>query len=271
MKGERRHELKEDELSAAVTHGIDWLKGNFRPVAIGVTLAIVVGLFIGWYVVNVRSAGNEAWLRLSQADQDMSALRLSTFRPDADKKMLKEARKELIERYREIARALPGTEAAVLATLQAGNLLFEHGNYTEAIEQFQAVRNQTKDGLLAQLATRSIGYALEEKGQWDEAAKEFAHAAGLGGDAMAAQSKLDEGRCLKGGGDLKGAKEALKRAVALAPESEAAAEAQQELGRLECAATPAEKAPETGEKPAVQPKVPTSPPTKAGQEKPADK
>ncbi|NOZ23371.1 MAG: tetratricopeptide repeat protein [Planctomycetes bacterium] len=262
MKGQRRHELKEDEFTIAVTQGVDWLKENHKPVVIGVTLVVVVGLFVGWYVVKVRNANNDAWFRLSQANQDLSMLRMSMFRRKPDKKMLKEARAELIEKYRKIARDFSGTKAAVLASLQAGNLLFECRNYTDAIAQFKAVREKTSDALLVQLATRSLGYALEEKGQWDEAAKEFARAAELGGNTMAAESKLDEGRCLRRGGDAAGAREALKKAVSLAGESKAAVEAEQELARMEGPqplpkSTEPDKPDEGPKKPAVQEKSAT--------------
>lgn len=267
MKGERRHELKEDEFAATIAEWGEWLEKNYKPLLVGACLIAVAVALVGWYVVSSRRASEEAWYSLAKADKEWSPIRMLLMRPGLDAKTVAEIekiRQEMVERYKTIADNFPGTQAAALASCRAGDLLYDQRKYDEAIAQYQRVIRQCATGVFAEVASHALAYALEEKGQWDEAAEQFARTAGLTDGAQAAEARLDQARCLAKAGRAAAAADAYRKAMSLAPETEWAAKAQKAIEALEREKAAPSGAPGAGkplgQKPTEKPKETPSAP-----------
>jgi len=136
-----------------------WLENNWRKLALGAAVVALVALVVS-YVIYSRD--NNALL----ASQRLSALRPTPTPGGGVTPVPAEA-------YLKLAADYPGTEAAGRATLLAAGAIFDTGNYTNALAQFEKVQRDFPASPLRAEALFGQAASLDALGRSAEAATAF--------------------------------------------------------------------------------------------------
>jgi tetratricopeptide (TPR) repeat protein len=166
MKSTRRHALKEDRFAQAVMRGVEWSRDHAGAVVAVAAAAVLVAGGSIWWAVQQRRAEHDAAALLSEARAKARGLRY------ADEAEAKAA--DVAAIYEEVVARHPGTDAAKLAPLEAGQALLGTGHGAEAAAKFRKVlAGAAPDSPLAQLARRGLANALAAEGDYAAAAAEY--------------------------------------------------------------------------------------------------
>ena len=98
----------------------------------------------------------------------------------ANAELAERTRREFGESFRELAREHPGTSAAVIAQLEAGNRSDELGDVEAALETFRAASDEAASGSALQgLVLVRLARAFEQEGQFGAAAEAYEQAGAI--------------------------------------------------------------------------------------------
>jgi tetratricopeptide (TPR) repeat protein len=174
-----------EELNSRVDQLAHWVVEH-RVAFMGTLAAILVaagsyGIYEG--VSNRRELAGATALARLEADyrQAMgSEPDAAIVEEPANAELAERTRREFGESFRELAREHPGTSAAVMAQLEAGNRSAELGDVEAALEAFRAASDEAASGSALQgLVLMRLGRAFEQDGRFDAAAEAYERAGAI--------------------------------------------------------------------------------------------
>ncbi len=140
---------------------------------------------------------------------------------------------EGVKQLKEVAAKYPGTKPGHLAELALGDLYFNHGEPTEAIQWYKAAVDSSSNSNEKALALYNLGYAYENAGQIKEATQSYEKAVGLGAASLKGELLLSLGRGYKLDQNKEKARSTYDLIISQMPNTEFARGAEQEKLRLE--------------------------------------
>jgi predicted negative regulator of RcsB-dependent stress response len=164
-----------------------WLEANKNRLIAGTAVLVIAAIiysFIAWQHGQNEINAGEAFTQLVTSNP-------SGLNPSAE-----------ANAFLGMASKYTGTEAAQRAQLQAASILFESGNYADALVQFQSFAD-SHSGPLATIATLGVGASLEAQGKPDQAAVAYQKiASGHANSAAYYQAEFSLGRLAEKSGNL---------------------------------------------------------------------
>ncbi len=134
-----------------------WLQAHRRQVLTGAVIVLVVGFILGMIIT--RQAQREA-----RASGELSEIPLP---------MNPKTPPPPPEKFLQVAKDYPGSQAAARALLQAGGLLYAQGKYVEAQQQFERVLREYPDSSWMAEASLGVAASLEGQGKTAEAVSKY--------------------------------------------------------------------------------------------------
>ena len=225
-----RKELKrEDEFVTFWHHVYEWMRGSTQPILIGLAVAAVVILGSSLWSNHTQKGQAEATRMLSQAmrtyatdlstDDDMAKKLMAE--DDVPRfKTAEERRKATLELLAQVQSKFGGTGAAREAQLVRAGVLFDGGQYDDAIQTYGDFLAQTdSDNRMRMLAREGRGYAFEAKNQLDQALDEYRKLESEAGDVYKDRAQYHQARILEKKGDKAGAEKMYKAILEKNPQT----------------------------------------------------
>jgi TolA-binding protein len=150
-----RNQIRHDEVHDVIDKGILWVTENRQKAGTVAGVVALVALIAGVSVYRASSLRAEAWDRLNVAES-----MAYSGRPDAS-----------LEAAQKLAAERPNSDAAGFATVFAGDLLYQRGQYKEAAEHYAKVIERGSPKVLQPVALQNLALAQEASGQPKEAAQ----------------------------------------------------------------------------------------------------
>jgi len=223
----RKELKKEDEFVTFWHHAYEWMRGSTQPILIGLVVATVVIIGSSFWSSHAQKAQGEATRMLSQAmrmySTDLTADEEMGKRLTAEDglprfKAAEERRKATLDELGQILSKFGGTGAAREAQLVRAGVLFDGGQYDDAIAGYGEFLSQAdSDNRMRMLAREGRGYALEAKGQLDPALDEFRKLESEAGDVYKDRAQYHQARILEKKGDKTGAERLYKAILEKSP------------------------------------------------------
>jgi predicted negative regulator of RcsB-dependent stress response len=145
--------------SAGFYHFLGWLENNKQRVAIGALVLLAVGTVIGFLVWRSHQ-------KQIHAEQALSAVRM----PFGPSQLPEPGTAEALLK---VAADYPDTLAAAKATLRAGTVYFDQGNYPKAQEQFEKYLRAHGETPWVPQAVYGIAASIEAQGKTAEAITKY--------------------------------------------------------------------------------------------------
>jgi predicted negative regulator of RcsB-dependent stress response len=145
--------------SAGFYNFLGWLENNKQRVLMGAVIVLLVGTVIGFFVWR----GSQ---KKVDAEQALSSVRMP-FGPG------QQVEPGTAEALVKVAQDYPGTMAAAKATLRAGTVYFDQGNYTKAQEQFDLFLREHNETPWVPQAVYGIAASIEAQGKTAEAITKY--------------------------------------------------------------------------------------------------
>lgn len=197
-KGLQSEQLEDKALaSAAVAR--DWLQENLKTILVSAgTVLVVAAVVLTWSGFSERRSG-AAGTGLAQVLQTAE-----------DEASTPEA---LVEAYREVGRAHPGSAAAAWARLGEGRALYEQGEWERSREAYEQALAGSDDETVQWLAIEGIAYGFEGETKYDEAIERLDALSAMG-DSLSSIAAYQQGRLLLVQGKSEEARAKLKQGLA---------------------------------------------------------
>lgn len=184
-----------------------WVGANPIPVLVGVALVLGVAGGYGGYVA--WSSGREDRASVALAAVQRGYLEAMGATPGAveipepaNPATAAAARRDAVDKLLALSREHGGTTAALMASMEAGDLLVELGDRDRAIEVWQGIVDRPADGsALRGLLLVRIAQAHEAAGRWSEAGESYARAGDVEGYPLRAWALADAARAFAEAGD----------------------------------------------------------------------
>jgi TolA-binding protein len=239
MDAKHRHELKQDEFTAATLTVADRIAENrntiLAVVGVVVVLAIIIGGIVAYRTNQANNAGALLGVALATAEAPVvpaptlpGATQTPGTYPTA------EARAEAaIQALNEVISQYPGTEAAKDARFNLAGQLLAGGKAADAEQAYAALANDEGNSLRGQSARLGQAEALMALGRTDEALKIYTDLAAQRDGALPVDGLLMQlGRASQRAGRTAEARAAFQRVVDEFPESLFLMSAQQQIAAL---------------------------------------
>jgi outer membrane protein assembly factor BamD (BamD/ComL family) len=201
---------------------------NKLTIAIGLAVAIAIGVPV--YLYNQRGTNdfNEVWSRVYQINYEVAVAQ------NEGPQEKTEAIEGAISEYTFLKDNLSTTDATPWLLLELGNAQYKAEKHDEAIITYREFIARFGKHPLAPIIRHSLGYVLEEKGELKEAIELFEEIAKAPESTyLKAQVKLDAGRCYEKLGEFLSAEAAYKDVIGSFPESSCAKMAEYRLEDIE--------------------------------------
>lgn len=225
-----RKELKrEDEFVTFWHHVYEWMRGSTQPILIGLAVAAVVILGGSLWNNHRDKREAEATRMLSQA------MRVYSTDLTADEEMAKkltaedgvprfktadERRKATLDDLQQIQSRFGKTGAAHEAVLVRAGVLFDGGQYDDAIAAYgDYLKDTESDNRMRMMAREGRGYSFEAKGQLDQALDEYRKLENEAGDIYKDRAQYHQARILEKKGDKAGAEKVYKAILEKSPQT----------------------------------------------------
>ena len=183
-------------------------------IAVGLAVAIVIGVPVYLYNQKGTNDFNEVWSRIYQINYEVA---VSQNEGPEEKT---EAIEGAISEYTFLKDNLSTTDATPWLLLELGNAQYKAKKHDEAITTYREFITRFGTHPLVSVIRQSLGYVLEEKGQLEEAVEQFEKIANTPESTyLKAQVRLDAGRCYEKLGQLNSAVAAYKDVTGSFPES----------------------------------------------------
>ncbi|MGQ3684532.1 MAG: tetratricopeptide repeat protein [Candidatus Loosdrechtia sp.] len=195
----------------------------FISIGAGITIAAIAGFF-SYRTINERKT-EAAWQSLWRVNNDLTT---AIERMGKEGKEREAALSTAADAYQYIIDTASSTSAAPWALFQRGIVYYNLKNYDDAIRSYNDFLNKYGSHPIAPLVRQSLGYAYEEKGLLPEAIQQFERVAGYN-NFLAAQARLDSGRCYENLGQTSDAIRSYTKIGELFPASNWAVMAQDRL------------------------------------------
>jgi len=251
MRTSERHHLKDNELALALQQANEWATTNQRSITMTLGAIVVIGGAIGGYILWRNSVDDKAQSLLAQAMVVESArvvppapapVPATNGTPSAPAVSLQppgtypteRAKLEAaLPKFMTAAESYPSTEAGRIARYQAGAVLVGLGRYDEAVAQYDRVIAEGS-GLLPQMGRLGKAEAQLRGTKYDAAIASFKELSERTDLTVPKAALLMElARAYKLAGKNDDAKKTLNQIVEQHGDSPFAAEARQELDKLQ--------------------------------------
>jgi predicted negative regulator of RcsB-dependent stress response len=253
MRTSERHHLKDNELALALQQANEWATTNQRNLAMTLGGIIVIAGSIGGYILWRNSVDDKAQSLLAQAMVVESArvvppaptpapVPATNSTPSAAAVALQppgtypteRAKLEAaLPKFMTAAESYPSTEAGRIARYQAGAVLVGLGRYDEALAQYDRVIAEGS-GLLPQMGRLGKAEAQLRGSKYDAAIASFKELSERTDMTVPKEAMMMElARAYKLAGKNDDAKKTLNQIVEQHGDSPFAAEARQELDKLQ--------------------------------------
>jgi tetratricopeptide (TPR) repeat protein len=254
MRTSERHHLKDNELARALQQANDWATTNRRNITMLVGGIIVLGGAVGGYILWRNSVDDKATAMLGQAMVIETARVVPpapaapvpagnvtpgapapsvSLQPPGTYPSEKSKLEAALPKFLAAADAYPSTEAGRSARYQAGSVLVGLGRYDEAVTQYDRVISDGS-GLLAQMGRLGKAEAQLRASKYDAAIASFKELSERSDLNIPKEAMLLElARAYRLAGKNDDAKKTLNQIVEQHADSPFAAEAKQELEKLQ--------------------------------------
>ena len=253
MRTSERHHLKDNELAIALQQANAWATTNQRNIGMIVGAIVVVALSIGGYVLWRNSVDDKAQSLLAQAmvvesarvvppapvtapvpaTSGTPAAPAVPLQPPGTYPTERSKFEAALPKFMTAADSYPSTEAGRVARYQAGAVLVGLGRYDEAVAQYDRVIAEGS-GLLPQMARLGKAEAQLRASKFDAAIASFKELSERTDMTVPKEAMLMElARAYKLAGKNDDAKKTLNQIVEQHADSPFAAEARQELDKLQ--------------------------------------
>src|SRR5262245_12311771 len=252
MRTSERHHLKDNELALALRQANEWATTNQRSLTLTLGAIVVIGGAIGGYILWRNSVDDKAQSLLAQAMVVESARVVPpaptpapvpatngtpsapvSLQPPGTYPSERAKLEAALPKFITAADTYPSTEAGRIARYQAGAVLVGLGRYDEAIAQYDRVISEGS-GLLPQMARLGKAEAQLRGGKYDAAIASFRELSERTDLSVPKEAMLMElARAYKLAGKKDDAKKTLNQIVEQHGDSPFAAEARQELDKLQ--------------------------------------
>jgi hypothetical protein len=253
MRTSERHHLKDNELALALQQANEWATTNQRPLTLVLGGIIVIAGAVGGYILWRNSVDDKAQSLLAQAMVVESARVVPpppasapapatngtpsapavSLQPPGTYPSERVKLEAALPKFMTAADSYPSTEAGRIARYQAGAVLVGLGRYDEAIAQYDRVIAEGS-GLLPQMSRLGKAEAQLRGGKHDAAIASFKELSERTDLNVPKEAMLMElARAYKIAGKNDDAKKTLNQIVEQHGDSPFAAEARQELDKLQ--------------------------------------
>jgi hypothetical protein len=253
MKTSERQHLKDNELAIALSHANDWAAARRRPLMIGLSVAAAIGMAVAGYVAWSGSVDSNARALLAEAMVIQEARVVPPAPPElatssgnttpsapapaaqpAGTYPTTTAKLEAaLPKFMAAADAYPSSEPGQMARYHAASTLVELGRFDEAVAQYDRVIADSS-GLLPQMARLGKAEAQLRAGRYDAAIAGFKELSDRTDLNVPREAMLLElARAYRLAGKADDARKTLTQIVEQHAQSPFAAEARQELEKLQ--------------------------------------
>ena len=197
-------------------------------IAIGLAVAVAIGVPVYLYIQKGVNDFNEVWSRVYQINYELAVAQ------NEGSQEKTEAIEGAVSEYAFLKDNLSTTDATPWLLLELGNAQYKAKKHDEAIITYREFTERFGKHPLAPIIRQSLGYILEEKGELKEAVEQFEKIANAPESTyLKAQVKLDTGRCYEKLGQFNSAVAAYKDIIGSFPESSCAKMAEYRLEDIE--------------------------------------
>ncbi len=218
---------------------VERISANPVPVLAIIGGVLLVAAIVGGTAQYRRSAGDDATAALESARleyiESMGGTYASPEVPEpANPETARRIRAEYAETFLAVAAEHPGTPAATLARLEAGDLRQEMGDAEAAVELWRSAAAEAAGPLKALLLQR-IAHAEEAAGRFSEAGEAYVQVGEIADYPLRYEALGDAARCFAEAGDPERAVALYRRITAESPETRLTPHVAARLRELEAA------------------------------------
>lgn len=209
----------------------DWVRTNRNNILIGAGIFVAAVVFLGWFLKDRAAKEDDARQYFSQA---LNSYNRGTQARDLSPEERRNELGRALQIIQEMQRRFPSASLSSDAVFYMGNILFESGDYAQAIGQFELYIQKYPNRYLAPYAAENIGYCHEQANDLPRAIAAFEQVRQRWPKSpVAGRTGLNVGRCREAQGDFKSAFESYQSVQADAPNSAWARQAYLRLTYLE--------------------------------------
>lgn len=231
------------ELEESGDRVADWAAQNAALILGAIAAVLLIAALIGFYVQHGSDTQDRAATALALTTNQyriaMGADPLGgAIVEPANAELAERTRNEFVDRFTLVAREHSGTNAAVVAWLEAGNLQVELGQPEEAVASFSSARDAAAGLALGALASTRLAVLAENRGDTAAAAEAYETAAAVAAYPMRAASLAAAARCWVEAGEPNRALAAYQRYEVEFPDEAAAPQIASLIAELRIARQP---------------------------------